>query len=256
MTNILPTLAPAAQTKSLFFDVPLFVHAQRVCQMLITSTMVPDHFRGPDNLGNCMIALNYAHRVGIDPFMAMQKMYIIHGKPGVETQLQIALLNASGRFSPLKYKLTGEGMEMKCVAYATELQSKEVIEGPEVSMALAKREGWYDKKGSKWKTMPEMMLHYRAAAFFIRVHSPETTLGVLTPEELHDMGDVIDVTPMSVEQEIEAQANTETLDIEPEKISKEPTPGEPVDAEMTEAEKQEILKEEAAQTEATNECGF
>jgi hypothetical protein len=148
--------------------------------------MVPEHFR--ENIGNCVIALNYAHRAGIDPFMAMQKMYIIHGKPAVETQLQIALFNKGGRFSPLKYKISGTGDARECVAIAKDLESGETIEGPPVSIKMAKDEGWYSKNGSKWKTLPELMLRYRAAAFFIRLYAPETTLGLHTPEELMDGG--------------------------------------------------------------------
>ena len=50
----------------------------------------------------------------------------------------------------------------------------EVIEGAEVTIGMAKAEGWYSKKDkygketSKWQTMPELMLAYRAAAFFAR----------------------------------------------------------------------------------------
>ena len=32
------------------------------------------------------------------------------------------------------------------------------VEGPTISIQMAKAEGWYDKNGSKWKTMPDVML--------------------------------------------------------------------------------------------------
>jgi len=228
------------QDNSLLFDSTRFEHAQRVSKMLASSTMVPQHFR--DNIGNCVIALNYAHRAGIDPFMAMQKMYIIHGKPAVETQLQIALFNKGGRFSPLKYKIEGEGDSRRCVATAKDLASGETIEGPPVSIKMAKDEGWYNKSGSKWKTLPELMLRYRAAAFFIRLYAPETTLGLHTPEEL--MEGAIDITP--VEQEIERDANQEYIDIPFE----EPDP-DPKENGLTSEEKEEILALEKAEAEAS-----
>lgn len=211
--------------QSLFFDATKFEFAQRVSKMLSTATMVPEHFR--NNLGNCVIALNYAQRMGIDPFMAMQKMYVIHGKPALETQLQIALFNQGGRFSALKYKMSGSGDAQQCVAYATDLATKEVIEGPPVSIAMAKAEGWYSKSGSKWKTLPDLMLRYRAAAFFIRLYAPETTMGLHTPEELYDSGEVIDVTPVQdAQQEIDAHANQEPIDITPDPAPMdEPEPG-------------------------------
>ena len=224
--------------KSLLFDVQMFEHAQRVGNMLSSSTMVPDHFR--NNIGNCVIALNYSHRAGIDPFMAMQKMYIIHGKPAVETQLQIALFNNGGRFSPLKYKISGEGDNRQCVAVATEKETNEVIEGPPISIAMAKAEGWFSKKGSKWQTLPDLMLRYRAAAFFIRLHAPETTLGLQTAEEMTDIGGIIDVTPSErVAQEINQEANQgEVIDIKPDQVESEEEP------EITDEEKQAIINQE------------
>ena len=43
-----------------------------------------------------------------------------------------------------------------------------------------------EKKGSKWKTMPQQMLSYRAAAFFIRTVAPEISMGLSTTEEIVD----------------------------------------------------------------------
>ncbi len=204
------------ERRSLFFDVELFEHAQRVATMLAKSTMVPEHFR--NNIGNCVIALNYAERVGLDPFMVMQKMYVIHGKPAIETQLQIALFNKNERFTSLRFVM--DENKTSCVAYATELLTDEKLMGPECSIAIAKKEGWYDKKGSKWQTMPELMLRYRAAAFFIRLYAPETVMGLQSTEE---MTDIIDITPHeNIETEIKENANTETIDIAPEQPEPEP----------------------------------
>jgi len=56
-----------------------------------------------------------------------------------------------------------------------------------VSLEMAKAEGWATKTGSKWKTMPELMLRYRAAAFLIRTTAPEIGLGLYTTDELRDI---------------------------------------------------------------------
>lgn len=182
-------------------------------------------------------------------------MYVIHGKPAIETQLQIALFNKGGQFSSLKYKISGKGDDQTCVAYATDLQTKEVIEGPPVSIAMAKAEGWYSKAGSKWKTLPELMLRYRAAAFFIRLYSPETTMGLHTTEELYD-SNIIDITPhdKKVQDEIETNANQEYIDITPA----DPDPDQndkPCQAGMTEDEKSEVLANERADAEAQMQDG-
>ena len=236
--------------KSLLLDTGMFEHAQRVGKMLASSTMVPEHFR--NNLGNCIIALNYASRAGIDPFMAMQKMYVIKGKPAIEAQLQIALFNKSNRFSTLKYKLSGTGDNQQCIAYATDLKTNEVIEGPPVSIKMAKSEGWFGKTGSKWQTLPDLMLRYRSATFFIRTYAPETTFGLQTSDEVYD-SDIIDITPeKNLEQELIENANREIIDIDvcrssdiEEQEIKVKKNGPAKTTGLTEEEKQEIVEAEA-----------
>jgi len=168
-------------TGSLFFNIDLFEHAQRVAALFKNSSMVPDTFK---DIGNCVIALNYAQRVNADPFMVMQNMYVVHGKPGLESKFGIAVFNASGKWSPLKFRYNDA--RTSCTAYSTDLRSKETVDGVTVTLEMAKAEGWSSKSGSKWKTMPELMLMYRAAMFFIRAYAPETLLGMQSREEIYD----------------------------------------------------------------------
>lgn len=160
---------------------------QRVAQMFAQSSLVPDTYQG--NLPNCVIALEMAQRIGASPLMTMQNMYIVHGRPAWSSQFLISCLNASGRFSPLRYRETGKrGTDSYgIVAWAKDLADGEVLEGPEVTLTMAKAEGWYQKKGSKWQTMPELMARYRAATFFARLYAPELTMGIRTTEEAVDI---------------------------------------------------------------------
>lgn len=166
---------------------------QRHAKMLSSSTLVPKEFQG--NIANCAIGLNIAKRLGADPFMVLQNIDIIHGRPSFRATFLIAMVNASGRFSPLQFRMEGEGQTRSCVAYCKVKESGETIEGPEISMAMAKAEGWSTKSGSKWLTMPELMLRYRAAAFFARLYAPDITLGMQTTEETLDIQPMRDVTP-------------------------------------------------------------
>jgi len=186
---------------SLFFNVIRFEHAQRVAAMLAKSTMVPEHFR--NNLGNVMIALNYADRLNMDPYMLMQTMYVVHGKPGIEGKALIALINRSGLFDgPLEWEFTGKKGtdEWTCTAYATNKQTGRKLE-MSISWATVAGEQWNyadkkDKYGnlirSKWNTMPEQMFRYRAASWFANAYCPEVKLGMQTIEELQD---TIEMTP-------------------------------------------------------------
>jgi len=188
---------PAVKT-SLFFDVSRFDHAQRVSTMFSKSTLVPQHFR--ESIGNCMIALNYAERLNIDPIMLMQKMYIVHGRPGVEAQLKIALVNGCGRFEPLRWKHEGEDTgEWKCTAYANDKKTGKLLEFT-LDWKTVEREGWLSKTGSKWKTMPRKMMQYRSGAWWADLYCPEVTLGLPTREELQD---AIEVEPTPVKSNLE-----------------------------------------------------
>lgn len=56
-------------------------------------------------------------------------------------------------------------------------------------MDMAKAEGWISKNGSKWRTMPQVMLRYRAASFFSRMNCPELSNGLYTTEEAIEIAD-------------------------------------------------------------------
>jgi len=212
---------------SLFYNVALFEHIQRVAKIFASSTMVPSHFRG--NLGNCLIALDYAARIKANPFMVMQNMYIVHGRPGIEGKLVIALVNQSGRFEPLEFEEDDEG----CFAYAKEKASGKILKGPKVTWEMVKAEGWdqpkqmRDGKGmikSKWETMPQLMFRYRAATFFARTYCPEVLLGMLTTEEIEDIIETRQVNDYTYEPELkpEPPANEGAVKLFDEMFADEP----------------------------------
>ena len=187
------------ESASLFFNVAKFEHAQRVARVFAESTMVPGQFKG--NIGNCVIALNFAERMHVDPFMLMQNMYIVHGRPGVEAKLAIALINGSGKFTdPLEFEMDGEDTDkQKCRAYGTRAGTKKVVYGPWVTWQMVVDEGWNKDKTnrqtgevikSKWNTLRDLMFNYRAAMFFARLHCPEVLLGLQTTEEILDFVDL------------------------------------------------------------------
>jgi hypothetical protein len=217
------TSLPVQQTNESVFSLQMFDHAQRVAKMLSYSSLIPKEYQG--NIQNTMIALEVSSRNGASPLMVMQNLYIVHGKPGWSSQFIIASINSCGRFSPLRFDMTGDkATETRgCIAWTTEKTVKipegirslqdaidaklPVLESPEVTMGMAKLEGWIDKNGSKWKTMPELMLRYRAAAFFGRLYAPEIMMGMQTQEE------IIDITPMNVSDVKASEGGISTEDL-------------------------------------------
>lgn len=168
-----------------FANASSFEVAQRMAGALSKSTMVPTTYQG--NLPNCIIALEMATRLGASPLMVMQNLIVIHGRPSWSSQFIIAAINTCGRYSPLRFEMTGEGDKRTCTAWVIEKGSNDRLEGPTVSIQMAKDEGWYGKNGSKWKTMPELMLRYRAASFFGRLYAPEMLMGIHSQDEVEEM---------------------------------------------------------------------
>lgn len=236
-----------------------FQAMHHMAESLANSTIIPEAFRNvvqvkdrydqtakkwlyknepnPNGVSNCIIALNMAQRLGADPMMIMQNLYLVDGRPSWSSQFIIAAINSCGRYSPLRFDITGgeeieipfavtewvynqetrkrEPVEsnqvarvkdLKCVAWVIEKATGERLESSPISMELAVKEGWYQKNGSKWQTMPEQMLRYRAASFFGRIYAPDLLMGLKTAEEEQDS--IIDVTP---EIEPQAPVTTESL---------------------------------------------
>lgn len=162
---------------------------------------------------NCIVALNMAQRMNADPLLIMQNLHIIEGRPSWSSPFIIAAINHCGRFSPLRFELSDptDAVEVTyevkkwvdnrpvqekrkakvqhrtCRAWVIEKETGDRLDGPTVSMQMAIDEGWLTKNGSKWLTMPEVMLRYRAASLFGRLYAPELLMGLQSQEEVEDI---------------------------------------------------------------------
>lgn len=206
-----------------FGSLQSFEFMQRTAKMFTHSSMVPTAYRNviekgygqnltvtdnPSALPNCIIALNMSQRMNADPLMIMQNLHVIEGRPSWSSQFIIAAINSCGRYSPLRFDIK-QGAEIdatcttfewengkkkaivtktrvkntSCIAWAVELATQTRLESPAVTMEMAVNEGWYGKNGSKWQSMPDLMLRYRSAAFFGRIYAPELLMGLPSAEE-------------------------------------------------------------------------
>lgn len=197
----------------------------------------PQLMENPNATSNCLIALNMANRMGYDPLMIMQNLYIIEGRPAWSSQFIIAAINACGKFDPLQFEIVNEGEKeieyvnsywengkklsnkatiklenLTCIAWTTDKKGNR-LKSDKVSMEMAVKEGWYQKNGSKWQTMAGQMLRYRAAAFFGRIYAPEILMGIYSADEVRDF---VDVTPEPVQQPVaQMQQQLPCYDIKP-----------------------------------------
>lgn len=215
-----------------------FIMANQMAKALATSTIVPKEYQ--QNASNCLVALEQAIRLKVSPMMVMQNLYVIQGRPSWSSKFLIATINGSGKFDmELQYeeKKDKDGKPFSCLAWTTKDSRR--IEGMTVDMEMAKAEGWYGKNGSKWKTMPQLMLRYRAASFFASLNCPELTLGFYTKEEAEtmDMPQTYDIEA-EVRDTISHNANKEEFVIEEPAQIEEKTPA-PTMADMEKAPEKE-----------------
>lgn len=158
--------------------------AYQMAKGLSQSTLVPQQFQ--NNAANCLIALEQSNRLNISPMAVMQNLYIVQGKPSFSSSFIIGLVNASGKYDmELQFdEEEKDGKPYACTCW-TELNGRKVS-GIKITMDMADKEGWLKKNGSKWQTMPQVMLRYRAASFFARMNCPELSIGLYSKEELDD----------------------------------------------------------------------
>ena len=156
----------------------------RAANMLSQTSIIPATYQGKPQ--DCFVAIEMATRMGVSPLVIMQNMYVVKGKPAWAGQACTMFINSCGKFTQVKHVYTGEkGTDSRgCYVTATRISDGIQVNGVEVTIAMAKAEGW--TSNTKWRNMPELMLAYRASAFFARVHCPEALMGVQLADEIYD----------------------------------------------------------------------
>jgi hypothetical protein len=164
-----------------------FEHGQRMARALSSSELVPQQYR--NNIPNTLIALDFALRGNFPPMMVLQGSNVIQGRLSWTAQFIGAALNSCGLYTAIRYEFRGteNNDDWACRVVTHERRDGgELLHGPWISIAMAKREGWYSRNGSKWQTMPEVMLRWRAVSFFGRLYAAHILAGMPSADELED----------------------------------------------------------------------
>lgn len=182
----LPSTKVGAPIATIWNDDEMLSRAWKSAQFLAKTDLVPQTFKKPEN---CIIALDIANRTGMQPLTVMQNLYVVQGKPSWSGQMCIALINGCSRFTPLEFTFVGDSGtdSFGCFAHARRLDNNKEYTSDIITIGMAKKEGWYNKSGSKWVTMPIQMMMYRAGAFFGRVHCPDVLMGLPLADEMRDV---------------------------------------------------------------------
>ena len=170
---------------SVFKNKDIFDETIFMATKIAGSTVIPTEYR--NNPANIVVAFEYANRLKQSPLAIMQNLNVIHGKPSLSATMLIALINTSGLYKhSLRFAFEGEEHNRSCCAYTHCATTNDRLVGTTINMKMVNAEGWATKTGSKWKTMPDQMLMYRAASFFARIHCPELIMGMHTEDEIVD----------------------------------------------------------------------
>lgn len=179
--------APQGGMMGIFADPQTFAGAMQMAQALADSTIIPREFQ--KNPSNCLIAIEMSARLSMSPMMVMQNLFIINGRPSWSSKWIVAMINNSRKYkTELQYEFGSDPADggLSCFAWVMDRENHKVV-GPKVTMKMAEAEGWVSKNGSKWKTMPQVMIQYRAASFFASKNCPEMTMGLYSREEAEEM---------------------------------------------------------------------
>ena len=177
--------ATAAYEVNVWNDKETFDQTARQAAMLAKSSIVPQNYQGKPE--DCFLAICLARRMNVEPWTVMQNLNIVRGRPTWSGQACMSMIQGCGKFADVRLVYTGmKGSENRgCYVEATRVSDGEIVQGTEVTLAMARAEGW--TSNSKWKNMPEQMLGYRAASFFARLYCPDAMMGFQTIEEVEDV---------------------------------------------------------------------
>jgi len=172
---------------SVFTSLAAFKDAYTIGRYFAQSSLIPQSYQGKPM--DCAIAVDIANRMGVSPTFVMQNLWVVRGVPSWSGSACMGIIRACGRFKDVKPVYTGERDKdtWGCYISAKDAKTGEEYRGTEVTIKMAKAEGWYNKSGSKWQTMPEQMLAYRASAFFARIYAPNELMGYRVEGEAEDM---------------------------------------------------------------------
>lgn len=206
-----PTQNPNAVT--MWNDAKLYNQSLAMAQTLSKSEIIPQSYKGKP--ADCLIAIDIANRLGLSPAIVMQNSQCVRGNFTWKGSACKAMIDGCGRYQKTRYVYVGEEGKDSYGCYLEAIDNDgDIIKGVPVTIAMAKKEGWYNKDGSKWQTMSDLMLKYRAAAFFMRTECASIAMGFLTKEEVEDIygKQTIDNQKASVVDMLDEEINGEVIE--------------------------------------------
>jgi hypothetical protein len=176
------------------FSAQGFSLAQRVATALASSNAVPSTFRrwqlkgndwveNPSAIGNCLIAIDVAQSIGMSVTAVMQNADCIEGKLRWSDRFVVACVNASRRFTPLRFDIKNRG---------------------EITASYREKTGWDDKARKAVFVNKDVTLENFEAVAWALPYGFAMPSGVYTLDQARKAGlPVIEGPPISMKLAVE-----------------------------------------------------
>lgn len=154
----------------------------QLAQWLSKASFLPNHLRGkPEDTFAIMLA---GYELGLPTMAALRGLYIVNGKPSLESKTKAALCISRG--AAVWFKRT-EYTATRCTWQMKRRDSGEIFESS-YTHEEAKAAGLTEKAGP-WKSYEKRMLSHRALGWLCDDACPDVTLGIGTAEDRYDLDD-------------------------------------------------------------------
>lgn len=145
-------------------------------EWFVKSSFMPKHL---DTVHKVYAVITLGQELGLQPWAALNNIYVIGGKPSINANLMLSLIQRSGLLDRFEVKTTD--------AQATVTMGRRGVGSYASTFTLedAKRANLTTGTNSRmWQTYPKAMLKARAIADCARTLFADVLLGMYTPEEL------------------------------------------------------------------------
>jgi hypothetical protein len=168
-------------------------HARDLVAPLVHTAFVPDAYRPkidpratPEQriaaeavaVANATAAVLQGITLGLDPMTALQQIYIVHGRPGMYTEIKVALVKSRG------HEVWTEDISDHRAVVCGRRKGTDYIERVTITMEQARKAGW--TTNAAYGKTPQDMLYARAAGRVCDRIAPDVLMGIASVEEIQD----------------------------------------------------------------------
>ena len=129
-------------------------------------------------IANATAAVLQGLTLGVDPLVALQQIYIIHGRPGMYAKFMVALVQAHG------HEVWTEDLTETRAVVCGRRKGSQHTERITITMDMARKAKW--TSNAKYQETPQDMLWARAAARVCDRIASDVLKGVASVEEIQD----------------------------------------------------------------------